>query len=496
MALTRARQAGLGMLGLGIGYFISYTPYTGLARGVSDGLLPGVDRPVRGLELLPPAALGLLTSMVVFLLVSGWWRQARTRVIAGRRVPFPGRETAASACFMAVIVGTTTLNFTFVGVSILFVLVLERLETLVIAPLIDVARRRKIRVYSWAALALCGAAAVVTLADVNNYHLTLAVALSILGYLAGYTGRFRIMSRHAKTGGPVDRRYFVEEHMTTPVVLVAALGLFALLGQESLRAGFTTFLTTPAAAWAFGIGVCYEALFIFTTHIFLDRREFAFGMPVHVCASLLAGVAATFILRAMYGTAPPSAAQLVAGGCVIVAAFALSYPTLRARFGPPPLERLVPNRNVLTFVCGGNAIRSPMAEAVARAELAGSSWQVRSAGVSVAAPGGPISPLAVDALRRLGIPVPRHASTGLTAALCEGSTLLYCMTAAHREAILALAPQARGRVFCLDPAGDLAEPDHGNPESFVDCARRIRTLVRDRLDEQGGYSALAAAGGA
>jgi hypothetical protein len=38
---------------------------------------------------------------------------------------------------------------------------------------------------------------------------------------AGYVGRFEIMSRHAKTGTPRDRRYFVEEHMTTPVVISA-----------------------------------------------------------------------------------------------------------------------------------------------------------------------------------------------------------------------------------------------------------------------------------
>ena len=38
---------------------------------------------------------------------------------------------------MAVIIGTTILNFTFVGVSILFMLLMMRAGTLFLAPLVD-----------------------------------------------------------------------------------------------------------------------------------------------------------------------------------------------------------------------------------------------------------------------------------------------------------------------------------------------------------------------
>ncbi len=486
--ITRVKQRlSIGMLGLGIGYFAFFTPYSGLARAVSDGLLPGMDRPVRGLELLPPAALGLLCSMVLFLAASGWWRQARTRQVAGVRLPFPGRETAASAFFMAMIVGTTTLNFTFVGISILFVLVLERLETIVLAPSIDLVRRRRIHVYSAVALGLCALAAVITLADVDNYRLSVAAALSIATYLAGYVGRFDIMSRHAKTGGPADRRYFVEEHMTTPVILLGLLAVPALIdhgpAMHALREGFTTFLTTPAAAYAFGIGVCYEGLFIFTTHIFLDRREFAFGMPVHVCASLLAGVAATFSLRALFGTAAPSPAQFAAAVCVVGAALVLSYPALYARFALP--SQAAASKRLLLFVCGGNIARSAMAEAVARAELAGAGatgWAAHSAGLSPRSPGAPMAADAVDALRRLGVPVHPHRSRQLTSQMCRDSAAVYCMTREQRAAVIELAPEARDRTFCLDPAEDIPEPS--GVDMVLQSAQRIHRQVRARLGEQ------------
>lgn len=542
------------MLGLGIGYFAWYTPYSALAKALSGGLLPGLDHPVGGLVLLPAAALGTLAAMPVFLLASGWWRHARTRRVAGIPVPFPGRETAASAFWMALIVGTTTLNFTFAAFSILFMLVMMRIETIVLAPTMDLVRRRRIGPYSWLALGLSLLSAIIALADVRGYQMSLAAALSLATYLIGYTGRFEIMSRHAKTGRPSDRRYFVEEHMATPVLLVLVLAVPALINQgpatHALREGFTTFLASPAAPYAFAIGVCYEGLFIFTTLIFLDRREYAFCMPVHVCASLLAGVAAALILRASFGTAAPSPAQLAAAACVVLAAFALNYPALRARWltgwaatrmatwrptsaptvapavTAPASKAPVPSREAVTvrlllFVCGQNTARSAMAEAIARAEIARAGLPTArdntpalrssivdnnvltaySAGIS-ARPGTAMVEPAVEALHRLGVPALPHRSRQLTSELCRRSAAVYCMTKAQRAAVIALVPDAAERTFCLDPAGDIPEPSgHGaepsdNPagtaESYLRCARRIRQHVGTRLGENFAVAGLTA----
>jgi protein-tyrosine-phosphatase len=497
--LTRARNAGFGMLGLGIGYFVWYTPYSGLAKAMSAGLLPMTNGPVGGLVLLPAAALGTCVGMPLTLTILRWWHYSRRLRLGRVSLPFPGRETAVSAFWMALIVGTTTLNFTFPGVSILLVLVLMRIGTLVLSPSVDLLRYRKIHWYSSVAIGLCVVSAVVALTDVDNYALTIGAVASLLAYVIAYAGRFLVMSRHAKRGkSSVDRRYFVEEHMTTPVLLVAILALVALAGAGPLRTGFTTFLGTSAALPAFLVGVCYEGLFVFTSLIFLDRREYSFCMPVHVCASLLAGVVASFGLGVLFGAPPPSVAQIVAASIVIVAALMLTYPAIRARVAQPDVPHQRSRRPLLLFVCGGNAIRSPMAAAIAEAELVNqgnhAGWLVASAGVAVEQPGGGIAPLAAKALRELKLLVPRHESRVATAALCLESDVVFCMTEAHREAVLALAPELSGRVHCLD-GRDVAEPDSSDYLSYEDCALQLQVLVRRRVSELGRQRGPAVANG-
>jgi protein-tyrosine-phosphatase len=484
---------GLSMCGLGVGYFLWYTPYSGLAKAISGGLLPGIHHPVGGLMLLPATVLGQLVAMPVYVSAGGWLRYSGRRRIAGRSIPFPSRYTAESAVWMALIVGTTTLNFTFPGASIVLMLVLMRISTIVISPIVDLLRQRKIHWYSAAALTLCLFSAGIALTDIHNYKLTAGALLSLGCYALGYYMRFRIMSTRAKTGNlQRDRQYFIEEHMTTPFVLLLMAGIPALIDQgpwmHALRLGFTSFLGTPAVIPALAIGVCYEGLFIMTSLIFLNRREYCFCAPVHVCSSLIAGVAASLILHGAFGAALPDAAQYVAALMVIGAACILSYQTIKAYLARRQ-GRLASAPGLIMFVCGGNTSRSPMAAAIARAELAANGgpprWPVGSAGVSVRLPGEPISPEALTALVEMGVDAPvEHRSRQLTPEMCTDTKMVYCMTRTQRDLVVALAPAAAARTVCLDPEADVPDPAGQPLDAYRDCAARFRTLIRARLREQ------------
>ncbi|MDT0310064.1 hypothetical protein RM780_24365 [Streptomyces sp. DSM 44917] len=338
--IGKASRAGAGIVGLAAGYFAAYVPYSALVKALSNGDVPGTEGPVGGLVLLPAAALGQLAAMPVFLSVAGWWRYAHRRTIAGRRVVTPGPAMLRASLWTALIVGATTLNYTFPGASILLMLLLMRGGVLILAPVMDLLRRRTVRAASWAALGLSLAAVAVALGDVEGYGLGLGAALSVGLYLAGYAGRFAVMSAVAKRGERErDRRYFVDEHIGTPVVLVLLCAVPAAVGAGAwgaeLREGFTGFLLTPAAVPAFLVGVLYEAVFVLGTWIYLDRREFTWAVPANRCASLLAGVVASFGLTALAGLPRPGDAELLALAFIGAASAVLALPGA-GRGGTPP----------------------------------------------------------------------------------------------------------------------------------------------------------------
>src|SRR5262245_42595016 len=109
-----------------LGYFLCYVPYSALTKALSLGKLPGMRRPIEGFELLPATSLSSFAGMFVFLTAMGWWKHAGHRELFGLRVPCPSRYTFLSGLCTATIIGTTTLAYTFRGVSIVFMMLLMR----------------------------------------------------------------------------------------------------------------------------------------------------------------------------------------------------------------------------------------------------------------------------------------------------------------------------------------------------------------------------------
>ena len=151
-------------------------------------------------------------------------------------------------------------------------------------------------------------------------------------------------------------------------------------------------------------------------------------------------------------------------------------------------------RWTMIVVCSGNTCRSPMAEGIAKHLLA------RQKGVSVdkleaaniyigsagtfAAAGMLASPEAVQELREIDVDLSSHRSRPLTAELINQADVCYCMTQAHLQAAIGMAPWAASKIQMLDPDAEVEDPIGLDQTGYRQCAQRISHLLEQRLKEQ------------
>ncbi len=309
------------------GYFAAYVPYSVLVKALSSGRL-GEDT-FSGLSLLPWSAIASMVSMWITITILGWWKSAPTKTVLGRAFPWPGRLQAFAGLCTAAIIATTTLAYTFEGISIVFAMLLMRGGVLLIAPIVDVLTGRAVAWPSRIGLVLTLIALAVALKGDTGYALTGLAFLDIGAYLLAYFVRFRIMSHVAKSPDPqVNRSYFVQEQMIATPALVTLLIVGALLlpgaAGDALRTGFLTVPTSGAFLPILAIGLFSQGTGFFGSLIFLDARENAFCVPVNRASSLLAGAVAGFVLSGLYDFAAPTSRQLISAGIVTVAVVVLS----------------------------------------------------------------------------------------------------------------------------------------------------------------------------
>jgi len=244
----------------------------------------------------------------------------------GARVPRPSLPTALSGLCSAGIIATTTLAYTFEGVSIVFVMLLMRGGLLILAPTIDAISGRHVRWFSWIALALSVASLLVAFGG-GRVAISLVCAIDVAIYLACYFVRLNLMSRLAKSiDGGANLRYFVEEQLVSSPALLIGLAIAAVAGADEIAVGFTTFFDHPGWPFAILIGVLSQGTGIFGGLILLDRRENSFCIPVNRASSVLAGVVGTYGLYWFLDGAAPRDSDLQGAALIIAAIVVLTVP--------------------------------------------------------------------------------------------------------------------------------------------------------------------------
>lgn len=495
----------LGIWGLALGYFTLYIPYSVLTKTLSKGLLPGSNGSISGWELLPATAIATTVTLLSYITLMDGWHSLNRKQIRGWSVPIPRTQTLCSGLATATIIATTTLNYTFTGISILFALLLMRGGVLMMAPLVDKAFGRQVKWNSWVALVLSFLAIRIAFTDVDNYQLTLVVALNISAYLIGYLVRLQFMTRLAKSEQQIEnRRFFLEETMVAAIALTIIPALLALIGvgenMQQLRIGFTTFLSSNLVLPALAIGFLYACLYFFGSHIYLDPCENTFAIPLNRCSSLMSGLVGSYGLTWLLGQKPPSQLQLLAAGIIIFALLVLGLPARRKslqsqRQSKRQSEINNPAQEFYLFICGGNTSRSPMAQAFCNQEIARllnlSTTQLTQAPVEAISaglnpdPGKPMAEKAQQTLRHLGVPAHLHQSSLVCAEQVERASAIWCMTEAQIQTLVSRFPQAAKKTQRLDPNQDIVNPSGGSWSTYLSVGQQIKTLVCQRLLEGG-----------
>ncbi|MDP2599760.1 MAG: hypothetical protein Q8P84_03365 [Deltaproteobacteria bacterium] len=349
----------IGIAAFCFGYFASYIPYSMLTKMLTSGLLPGMNgQRMSGFVILPMVATATFMAMYLYLTLSGWWKYATHRKIFGVSVPWPRWFTFVSGLCTAGVIVTTTLAYTFEGISIVFAMLLMRGGTLVIAPIVDliaVKRKRKIFWPSWVAAGLSLAALFVTFSGKAGTALTLVAIINIVCYIMSYFLRFFFMSNWAKSTDVDEKRgFFTEEQMVANPAFWVSIMVLALIGAKmepasfagQLWVGLTQFPFSGYLGYAFLIGIFSYGTGLFGSLIFLDRRENTFTVPASRVSSVLAGVIGTYLLAIFYGSKFPGSDELEALALIFAAIIFLSYHAVvekkkKAKYTPKELVRAV-----------------------------------------------------------------------------------------------------------------------------------------------------------
>ena len=158
---------------------------------------------------------------------------------------------------------------------------------------------------------------------------------------------------------------------------------------------------------------------------------------------------------------------------------------------PQKRERIPPSTRSVLFVCFGNIMRSPMAEAMFRQSTAGTQILVTAVSAGLhAIPSREAHPRALVASSEFGISLVEHRAQLLTPEMVSQADAIFVMDFQNKAEVLALYPEARDKVVMLSEYADGAEryreipdPYFGDLESTRRCYAILQTCIHNLAAE-------------
>lgn len=140
----------------------------------------------------------------------------------------------------------------------------------------------------------------------------------------------------------------------------------------------------------------------------------------------------------------------------------------------------------ILFVCSANQCRSPMAEALLKAQVAargeGDRWRIASAGVR-ALEGWPATAEAQGVMAERGLDISGHRARPASAELLEDFDVILVMEAEHQEALIGRAPHLQGRIHLfrslVGEGGDFEDPVGRGIAAYRQAADELERILNE-----------------
>lgn len=328
------------------GYFFFYV-ITGVS--VKYFLKTGEGFPgIPGMEFLLYNTAGSSVFVTFLVLIWRWYRLDSVSKVRICGVMIPGEipYIVFSGICTAVIVPTTTLLYSFDGISVMVAMIIMRGSVIIIGRLVDAIQISrgilKKKVYAEENIAMVIALAAVfvklfTKADDGASPLSsIPFMVIFFSYIAAYAFRIYIMNYYKNTRPPEakkdnNRAFFAIEQITsfTTMVLVTlcvlvAAGKFGVTGPRITPFSDAVFHTNwKWAPWAALVGVAYGINAFFSVFIFMFKgRTATFANLANRLTSLIAGTLSTVIFAAFFGGRYP---QLIDWISLVLIFFAIGF---------------------------------------------------------------------------------------------------------------------------------------------------------------------------
>ncbi|MBU1241750.1 hypothetical protein KKD52_10035 [Myxococcota bacterium] len=343
------------LIQLCIGYFIFYV-ITGVSVKYFLNGAPGFPA-MEGMEFLVYSTAGGMGISMLVVMILKWYRfESPNRAKLGPfDVPAEFLYIIPSGICTAVVVPTTTLLYSFDGISVMVAMVLMRGSVIVISRFVDELQIRqgilKRTVYMEENIAVIIAIATVALGILSpakggaSPFSSVPVMVIFISYICAYALRIYIMNYYKNTRpkgatGSNNGFFAIEQITATTTVGLVTLVLLVLYtagvvsGPRSTCVAESILSPTPGWwYWALLAGAAYGVVAFFSVFIFMFKgRTATFAGLVNRLTSLVAGTIATLLFAVMFGGKYPHYMDWVGLALILVAvAFMTKAEKRRAR---------------------------------------------------------------------------------------------------------------------------------------------------------------------